>query len=333
MGEEAMKHPLWAISVAACFVCLTLVGAHVRPAAAQDFSGKPIRILVGVAAGGATDVTARLIAQKLSASLHTNVYVENKTGGAFEPVFRELTNAAPDGRTLFMISAAMVVNQPAHKDYPFDIRKMTPVTEVSEGPFILVGRKGASFKTVKELIDFGRENPGKLTFGSGGGTGGSLSLTAELLRLRAGITIVNIPYKGAAAALNDLLGEHIDAMFDAMPVQVGQVKAGNVVGFAVTSAKRNEALPDVPTMVEAGYKDFVVPNYFGLIAPPNTPPAIAKKLRDEVAKAVAAPDVADLFNKQGMAPIANEPAEFGELINTDLERWTTVINDAGIERL
>jgi len=328
-----MKHPLWAISFAACFVCLTLVGAHVRPVAAQDFSGKPIRILVGVAAGGATDVTVRLIAQKLSASLHTNVYVENKIGGAFEPVFRELTNAAPDGRTLFMISAAMVVNQPAHKDYPFDIRKMTPVTEVSEGPFILVGRKGASFKTVKELIDFGRENPGKLTFGSGGGTGGSLSLTAELLRLRAGITIVNIPYKGAPAALNDLLGEHIDAMFDAMPVQVGQVKAGNVVGFAVTSAKRNEALADVPTMVEAGYKDFVVPNYFGLIAPPNTPPAIAKKLRDEVAKALAAPDVADLFNKQGMAPIANEPTEFGELIKTDLERWTTVINDAGIERL
>jgi tripartite-type tricarboxylate transporter receptor subunit TctC len=209
---------------------------------------------------------------------------------------------------------------------------MTPVTEVSDGPFILVGRKGATFKTVQELIEFGRKNPGKLTFGSGGGTGGSLSLTTELLRLRAGITIVNAPYKGAAAALNDLLGEHIDAMFDAMPVQVGQVKSGNVIGLAVTSAKRNAALPDVPTMVEAGYKDFVVSNYFGLIAPPDTPQAIAKALRDEVAKAVAAPDVAELFSKQGMAPIANEPAEFGELIKTDLQRWTTVINDAGIER-
>jgi tripartite-type tricarboxylate transporter receptor subunit TctC len=320
------------ISFAACFACLILVCAEDRLAGAQDFLGKPIRILVGVAAGGATDVTARLIAQKLSASLHTNVYVENKTGGAFEPVFRELTNAAPNGRTLFMISAAMVVNQAAHKDYSFDIRKMTPVTEVSEGPFILVGRKGASFKTVNELVDFGRKNPGKVTFGSGGGAGSSLSLTAELLRLRAGITIVNAPYKGAAAALNDLLGEHIDAMFDAMPVQVGQVKAGNVIGLAVTSAKRTEALPDVPTMIEAGYEDFVVSNYFGLIAPPNTPPAIAKKLRDEVSKVVADPDVTDLFTKQGMAPIANEPVEFGRLINTDLERWTTVIDDAGIER-
>ena len=327
-----MKRTLKSNSGVTFAVCLALAGVNLGYADAQDLSAKPIRILVGVAAGGATDVTARLVAQKLSASLHTNVYVENKTGGAFEPVFRELTSAAPDGHTLFMISAAMVVNQPAHKDYPYDIRKMTPVTEVSEGPFILVGRKGASFKTVQALIDYGRKNPGKLTFGSGGGTGGSLSLTTELLRLRAGITIVNAPYKGAAAALNDLLGEHIDAMFDAMPVQVGQVKAGNVVGLAVTSAKRSAALPDVPTMVEAGYKDFVVSNYFGLIAPPDTPQAIATRLRDEVAKAIAAPDVVELFSKQGMAPIANQPAEFGELIRTDLQRWTTVINDAGIER-
>lgn len=327
-----MNRRLWTTSLIACLVCLMLLWPHVRPADAQEFTGKPIRILVGVAAGGATDVTARLIAQKLSVGLHTTVFVENKTGGAFEPVFRELASAAPDGRTLFMISAAMVVNQAAHKDYPFDIRKMTAVTEVSEGPFILVGRKGASFKTVNELVDFGRKNPGKLTFGSGGGAAGSLSLAAELLRLRAGITIVNAPYKGAAAALNDLLGDHIDAMFDAMPVQVEQVKAGNVVGLAVTSAKRTQVLPNVPTMVEAGYKDFVVSNYFGLIAPPNTPPAIVDRLRQEVSKAVAESDVAELFNKQGMAPVANEPAQFSELIKTDLERWTKVINDAGIER-
>src|SRR5262249_37039818 len=153
---------------------------------------------------------------------------------------------------------------------------------------------------------------------SGGGAGSSLSLTAELLRLRAGIMIVNAPYKGGAAALNDLLGGHIDAMFDAMPVQVGQVKAGNVIGLAVPSARRSEALPDLPTMVEAGYRDLVVSNYFGLIAPPNTPPAVAKGLRDEVSKALVDPDVADLFNKQGMAPVANEPAQFGELIRTDL---------------
>jgi tripartite-type tricarboxylate transporter receptor subunit TctC len=327
-----MQRRRWVMNIVACLLLLAMAWQQGAPTQAQDSFGKPIRILVGVAAGGATDLTARLIAKTLTTGLHTNVYVENKTGGSFEPVFRELASAAPDGGTLFMISAAMVVNQAAHKSYPFDIRQMTPVTKVSEGPFILVARKGAGFNSISELVDFGRRNPGKLTFGSGGGVGSSLSLTAELLRLRAGITIVNAPYKGGAAALNDLLGGHIDAMFDAMPVQVEQVKAGNVIGLAVTSAARTRALPDVPTMTEAGFKDFVVSNYFGLIAPPGTPPSIAKRLRDEVSKAVVVPEVADLFIQQGMLPVANEPAEFGELIKTDLERWTTVINEAGIER-
>ena len=318
-------------AAAAALIALTAAGGDFRIAAAQDFSGKPIRIIVGLVAGGATDVTARLIAQKLSVSLQTNVYVENKPGGAFEPAFRELMTAPPDGRTLFMISAAVVVTQPTQKNYPFDIRELTPVTNVSEGPFILVARKSLSVKTLADFVDYGKKNPGKLTFGSGGGAGGSLFLNAELLRLSAGIAIVNVPYKGAANALNDLLGSHIDAMFDAMPVQVEQVKAGSVVGLAVTSATRSPALPDVPTMVESGYKDFTTTNYFGLLAPPNTPPAIVKKLRDEVAKAVASPDVVELFGKQGMAPVANEPAEFGAFIKADLARWTKVIKDAGIE--
>lgn len=317
--------------LAGALACIALVSAHVRPALAQDFSKSPIRIIVGLVAGGATDVTARLVAQKLSASLNTNVYVENKPGAAFEPAYRELTNAAPDGHTLFMISASTVVTQPFQKDYPFDVRKMTPVTEVSGGPFILVARKTLDVKNVKDLLAYGKANPGKLTFGSGGGAGSSLSLAAELLKLQAGITIVNVPYKGAADALNNLLGSHIDAMFDAMPVQVAQVKAGNVIGLAVTSAKRSPALPDVPTMAESGFKDFVVANYFGLLAPPNTPPAVVKKLRDEVAKAVALPDVVDLFAKQGMAPVASQPAEFAEMLKGDLALWTKVIADAGIK--
>jgi tripartite-type tricarboxylate transporter receptor subunit TctC len=326
-----MKHRLKDANAALVLACIVLVSAQVRPAQAQDFSNKPIRIIVGLVAGGATDVTARLIAQKLTDSLHTNVYVENKPGAAFEPALRELTSAPPDGHTLFMISASVVVTQPFHKDYPFDLAKMTPVTEVSDGPFILVSRKTAPFKTVNDLIAYGKANPGKLTFGSGAGAGSSLSLAAELLRLRSGIAIVNVPYKGAAASLTDLLGSHIDAMFDAMPVEVSQVKGGNVVGLAVTSAKRSDALPDIPTMAEQGYKDFVVNNYFGLLAAPGTPRAIAKKLRDEVAKAVAMPELVTEFEKQGMEPVGGEPEEFGTLIKTELALWTKVIKDAGIK--
>jgi tripartite-type tricarboxylate transporter receptor subunit TctC len=310
---------------------IALVSAQARTALAQDFAKAAIRIIVGLAAGGATDVTARLVAQKLTESLHTNVYVENKPGAAFEPAYRELTSAPPDGHTLFLISASTVVTQPFRKDYPFDVRKMAPVTEVSDGPFIIVARKSLGVKNIGELVAYGKANPGKLTFGSGGGAGSSLSLAAELFRLQAGITIVNVPYKGAADSLNNLLGSHIDAMFDAMPVEVGQVKAGNVAGLAVTSAKRSPALPDVPTMAESGFKDFVVANYFGLLATPGTPPAVVQKLRDEVAKAVALPDVVGLFEKQGMAPVADQPAEFGELLKTDLARWTKVIKDADIK--
>src|SRR5665647_2237177 len=327
-----MKRQQWTAGLTAALACIALVATHGQKAQAQDFSGKPIRMIVGVVAGGATDVTARIIAQKLSESLGTPVVVENKPGAFFEPAYREVTSAAPDGHTIFMISASTVVSQPGRKDFPYDIRKLTAISEVSEGPFILTARKSLGFKSVADLVAYGKKNPGKLSFGSGGGAGSSLSLSAELLRLRAGITIINVPYKGAAAALNDLLGDHIDAMFDALPVEVGQVKSGAVVGLAVTSAKRSPALPDVPTMAESGFKDFVVANYFGLLATPNTPPAIAQKLRDEVAKAVAAPDVVELFAKQGMAPVASQPAEFGKMLAADLALWTKVMKDADIKQ-
>ena len=320
----------WQQTAVAALIALVPLGGHFR-AAAQDFSGKPIRIIVGLAPGGGTDVTARLIAQRLSASLATNVYVENKPGGAFEPAYRELTGAAPDGRTLFLISTATVVTQPAQKDYPFDVRKITPVTEVADGPFILTGRIALGFHNVTDLVAYGRKNPGKLTFGSGGGSAGSLALNAELLRLAAGIAIVNVPYKGAVEALSDLLGGRVDAMFDATPIEIPQVKAGAVSGLAVTGAQRLAALPEVPTMLESGFKAYNVSNYFGILAPPDTPPAIAQKLRDEVAKAVAAPDVVDLFDKQGMKAVASQPAEFGKMLATDLARWTDVIKQAGIE--
>jgi tripartite-type tricarboxylate transporter receptor subunit TctC len=317
------------------FLVRCLVIAALSPwaasAPAQDFSAKPIRIIVGLVAGGATDVTARLVAQKLGESLRTNAYVDNRPGGIFIPATKDLMAADPDGHTLLMISTSNVVTQPLHPDYPIDLRKLTPVTEVSNGPLILVARKDLPIKSVADLIAHANANPGKLTFGSGGGTGSSLYLATELLRLKTGIKLQHVPYRGAAAALNDLLGGHIDLMFDAMPVMVEQAKAGKVTPLAVTSAKRSPAVREVPTMAEAGVKDFEVVNYFGLFAPPGTPRAIAKRLRDEVAKAIAAPDVVAQFDKQGMAPVASEPEKFGEYLQLELDRWAKVIKEAGIK--
>jgi tripartite-type tricarboxylate transporter receptor subunit TctC len=310
---------------------LTLLASLLAAAHAQDFSNKPIRIIVGLVAGGGTDVTARLVAQRLTEALHTNVYVDNRPGGIFIPATRELVNAEPDGHTLLMISTANVVTQPFHPDYPFDLRTLAPVTEVSDGPLILVARKDLPIKSIADLVAYAQQNPGKLTFGSGGGIGGSFYLAAELLRLKTGIKFQNVPYRGAAAALNDLLGAHIDLMFDAMPVMSQQAKAGNVTPLAVTSAKRSPVLPDVPTMLEADLKGFEVVNYFALFAPPKTPPAVAQRLRDEVAKAVSAPDMVAQFAKQGMRPVANQPGELAGHLQAELDRWTQVIKDAGIK--
>ncbi len=321
-----MKYSLKAITYA---VAATLLSA--APLKAQDFGSQPIRMIVGVAAGGATDVTARIIAQKLQQTLGTPVIVENRTGAFFEAAYREVTNAQPDGHTIFMISASTTVTQPGRKDFAYDIRKLAPIAEVSHGPFILTSRKTLDVKTVSDLVAYGKANPGKLSFGSGGGAGSSLSLAAELFRLRTGLTIINVPYKGAANALTDLLGGHIDAMFDALPVQVAQVKAGSVTGLAVTSAQRSPALPQVPTMMESGFKDFEAYNYFGLLATPGTPKPIVNKLHDAVVKAVASPDVVAEFEKQGMNPVGGTPEDFAKMLAEDLERWTKVIKEAGIE--
>jgi tripartite-type tricarboxylate transporter receptor subunit TctC len=311
--------------------CAMLLSAVPRAAPAQDLSGKPIKLIVGLSAGGATDVMARLVAQKMSDSLKTTVFVENRAGGIFIPALRDLTGAPPDGHTLFFISTSTLITQPLHPDYPFDLMKMTPVTQVATGPLILVARKDHAIKSVRELIDFANKTPGKPVFGAGGGTGSSLYLATELLKSKTGIKPTIVPYKGAAPALNDLLGGHIDVMFDAMPVMVTQAKAGKVTPLATTLAKRSTALPDVPTMMEAGVPDYEIAGWFGILAPPNTPPAIAKRLRDEVAKAVAQPDVVSQLDGQGMLPLATQPEEWRTYMRAELDRYGKIIKEAGIK--
>ena len=327
LREEDMQRRMALVLVA----CAILFGALPQGANAQDFSGRPIRLLVGLAPGGATDVMARLVAQKISENLRTTVFVENKAGGIFVPALRELTSSPPDGHTLFFISTSALITQPLHPDYPFDLTKLTPVTQVATGPLILVARNNLPIKTIPQLIDHANKNPGKLTFGAGGGTGSSLYLATELLKSKTGIKVTIVPYKGAGPALNDLLGGHIDAMFDAMPVMAPQAKAGKVTPLAVTSLKRSSALPDVPTVVESGVPDYEIAGWFGILAPAGTPPAIAKRLRDEVAKAIAAPDAVALLDSQGMQPLATQPEDWREYLKAELDRYAKIIKDANIK--
>jgi tripartite-type tricarboxylate transporter receptor subunit TctC len=307
-----------------------LLAASPHPAKAQDLAGKPIRLIVGLSAGGATDVMARLMAQKMSESLRTTVLVENKVGGNFIPALRELTSSPPDGHTLFFISTSALITQPLHPDYPFDLTKLTPVTQVATGPLILVARNDLGIKSVRELIDHAGKNPEKLRFGVGGGTGSSLYLATELLKARTGIKVTIVPYRGAAPALNDLLGGHIDAMFDAMPVMVTQAKAGKVTPLAVTGSKRSSTLPNVPTILETGV-NYEIAGWFGILAPADTPPAIVKRLRDEVAKAVAAPDVVAQLDGQGMVPVGSQPDAWRAYLKSELDTYAKIIKDANIK--
>lgn len=312
---------------------VALLAAGSRLAQAQELqAGKPIRMIVGLAAGGGTDVMARLVAAKMSENMKMNVIVENKAGGNFIPALRELTGSPADGHTLFFISTSTLITQPLHQpDYPFDLTKLTPVTQVATGPLILVVKNQLGIKTLKELIDNAKANPGKLTFGAGGGTGSSLYFATELLKAKAGIQLNIANYKGAGPALNDLLGGHIDGMFDAMPAMAPMAKEGKVTPIAVTSVKRSAALPNVPTIKESGFPDYEMSGWFGILAPAGTPPAIAQKLRDEVAKAVADPNAIKILDSQGMEPLATQPSEWAKYLKSELDVYTKITKDANIK--
>ncbi|HYJ44256.1 MAG: tripartite tricarboxylate transporter substrate binding protein [Xanthobacteraceae bacterium] len=307
-----------------------LLAAALIPAAAQDFSGKPIRMIVPFSAGGGTDISARLIGQKLGETLKTSVIVENKAGGNLIPAGKEVAGATPDGHTLYFISTSALITQSLSPDYPLDLSKFAAVSEVSVGPLILAVRNDLGVKTFRDVVDLAKKNPGKLKFASAGGTSTSLYLATELFRLTTGVNITIVPYKGSAPALNDLLGGHIDAMFDFMPLMSGQVKTGKVTPIGVTGAKRSPALPDVPTIRETGVQ-YEITGWYGILAPPGTPTAIVQKLRDEVAKAIAAPDIADKLGQQGMEPRGTQPGDFAKYVQSELAFYTKLIKEAGIK--
>jgi tripartite-type tricarboxylate transporter receptor subunit TctC len=301
-------------------------------AGAQELqTGKPIRLIVGLAAGGGTDVTARLIAQQISTNTGMTVLVENKAGGNFIPAVKEVLASPADGHTLYFISTSALITQALFPDYPADLLKFTAVSEVATGPLILVVRNDLGVKSVKDLVELAKQKPGAIRFGLGGGIGSSLGVSTALLQTLADISINMVPYRGAAPALNDLLGGHIDAMVDAMPVMAVQAKEGKVTPLAVTGTKRSPLLPDVPTMQEAGFPAFVVTGWYGIVAPPGTPPSIAQKLRDEAAKAVGPAEVVKTLASQGMEPRGTQPAEYAKYLASELAFYSKIIKDANIK--
>jgi tripartite-type tricarboxylate transporter receptor subunit TctC len=318
------------VEASVALVVATLAAATLRAVEAQDLSGQPIELIVGGAAGGGTDVMAHLVAQKISESLRTTVDIENRPGDAFMPALRDLTAAPADGHTLLFMSTSTLIAQSLHPDYPFDLTSLTPVTQVATGPLILTTRKSFPVNSLGDLIAYAKKDPRRLVFAAGGGTAGAPYLAAEVLKAKTGIDVALVAYKGGDRALDNLLASHIDVVLDAMPVIGPRAKAGTLKPLAVTSAKRSPALPGVPTVMEAGVSDYEFVRWFGILAPANTPPTIAKRLRDEVAKALAASDVVDELDRQGMRPVATEPEQWRAYLKSELEHYAKVIKEAGI---
>ncbi len=305
--------------------------AFAPPAFAQP-RGQSLRIVVPTAAGGAADAVARLMGLRLQEELGVTVVIENKAGGLFAPAMRDVVNSPPDGTTIFMVTTSVLMSQVLHPEIPYDLtRDYTPVIEVATGPLILVGRKDLPFTTVGGLIAHAKKNPGKLVFASPGGNGSAFSLAAMLLMSTAGIEALNVPYKSAAPALNDLLGGHVDVMFDAMPVEVGQVQAGNVLAFMVTGPKRVTTLPQVPSAPEAGMAALDVAGWFGFLAPPKTPAAVIAPIHDALAKALARADILAQLEAQGVVPVGGTAQAWGEHLDGERSRWSRFVADHGIK--
>jgi tripartite-type tricarboxylate transporter receptor subunit TctC len=304
--------------------CAAALAAAVAPqgAFAQNYPVRPVRIVVGYQAGGPTDVVARLLASKLQVALGQPVIVDNKPGAGSNLATGEVAAAAPDGYTLLLAAAPITMNGLLYKNLKWDVQKsFEPVSLVSSAPAVLAVTPSLPVKNLQELVALAKKEPGKLTFGSSG-NGGSQHLAGEMLRQRAGIDIVHVPYKGASGALNDLLAGHVNMAFMTSTSAMPFLKDGKVRPIAVAAQHRLPQLPNVPTVSESGLPGFEADSWNGLLAPAGTPPAVVARLQREVAKAVASPELRDPLSAQGAVLVGNTPAEFRAHIAKEVEHWT-----------
>jgi tripartite-type tricarboxylate transporter receptor subunit TctC len=298
--------------------------------AADTYPSRPIRMIVAYPPGGGTDQVGRVLADQLTMTLGQNVVVDNR-GGATGNIGTELAaRAVPDGYTLLMGNVAPnAVNVSLFKKLGFDpVKDFAPVSLVAVTPNILVAHPSMPVKTIKELIAYAKAKPGTLNFPSAG-VGSSSHLAGEMLKSLAGISMVHIPFKGGGPALVAVIAGEVQIMFATMPAAMPHVKSGKVKPVAVTTAKRSQAMPELPTIAESGVKGYEASTWYGLLAPARTPPAIVTRLHADTVKILAGP-TRQRLEAQGFEPEGGTPAEFAAYIKTEIVKWAKVIKDAGI---
>ncbi len=316
------------------FVSLVLsaavLGLAVGVALAQDYPKKPIRFIVPFAAGGGTDIVARVVGEKLGGILGQPVLVENRIGADGRIGTEMLAKAAPDGYTIAMITNLHSISPGLFKKLPYDpVKDFEAITLASSSPNFLLVHPSVPAKSAAELVKLAKSKPGKLNYGASG-MGQTPHLNAELFKTIAGIDIMLVAFKGGSEAVTALLGGHLDMAFNSIGPSLPHVKAGTLRALAITSAKRLPLAPDVPTMVECGYPGFVTATWYGVLAPAGTPKQIVTKLNTEIVKILNMPDVRERLLTQGHEPDPTTPEEFAEYIKTEITRWGKVIKDARI---
>jgi tripartite-type tricarboxylate transporter receptor subunit TctC len=301
---------------------------------AQTYPTKPVRLIVPFAPGGSTDVTARVLAQKLTESWKQQVVVENRAGAGGNIGADAVARAAPDGYTLLLATTGvMAINHRLYRTLPYDaLKDFAPVTQIGALPLILIVHPSLPARSVKDLISIAKAKPGQLSFASSG-VGSATHMTAELFKLMSGVDIVHVPYKGSGQAMADLISGQVGVAFDQITSSLPQVNAGRLRALAVTSARRFPSVPDLPTVAEAGVPGYESVSWNGIAAPAGTPQEIVNRVQSEVARALQAADIKERFFKDGIEPVGSTPEQFLAHIRSERAKWDKVVDRAGISPL
>lgn len=299
-------------------------------AAADNYPSRPIKWVVPFTPGGAMDSMARTLGEKMAQSMGQPVVIENRPGAGGTIGSSMVAKADPDGYTMMIVSIGHAVNPALYPKLSYDgIKSFEPVSLIGIVPNVLVAHSASKFNSVNELITQARAQPGKITYASAG-TGTTIHLAAELFNSMANVDILHVPYKGSAPAVTDLLGRQVDIMFDSVSSAKPHIDSGRLKAIAVTTSKRSTALPNVPTVAEAGLKGYELNGWYAVFVPAGTPRPVVDRLNGEIVKALKQPDVAKRFAQLGAEPVGSSPEELGKYLRTETARWAEVVRTRNI---
>ena len=296
---------------------------------ASSFPNQPIRMVVPYPPGGPTDITARVVAAEMSKTIGQNIVIDNRPGASGMIGSEMVTKSTPDGYTLLANASIHVINPSVYPDMRFDaIKDFVPITQLAQVPLVLVVPANSPIKSVKDLVEYAKANPGKVNFGSAG-SASAQHLAGESFKIAAGIQMQHIPYKGSAPALTDLAGGQLQLMFDSMPSATPMINSGKLRAIAVTTTTRAKARPDLPTIAESGFPGFDISTWYAYWAPKGTPADVVEKLAASAAQALKNPEVIAKYEAMGAEPVGSTPAQFAAYVESEAKKWNDIVKKSG----